>query len=115
MIIEKGVCYGRTTQEVRKLGYPEDNQSNIKVDNVIILTGEEVSEMFPNQHLVLKVIEFKDINALSNFKKAIVLFFKCEGHFASDMVKRLRKEDPKGIYFSATYYDPVLEGDLLWF
>ena len=115
MIIEKGKRYGRTSEEVREFGYPEDNESNIKVDNEIILTDDEVREMFPNQFVVVKVVEYKDIYALSNVTKAIVLYFKCEGHFASNMVKELREKDSSGVYFSGTYYDPALEGDLLWF
>ena len=56
MIIEKGKRYGRTSEEVREFGYPEDNESNIKVDNEIILTDDEVREMFPNQFVVVKVV-----------------------------------------------------------
>ncbi len=115
MIIEKGVRYGRTTEEVREFGFPEDNTNSIKVDNEIVLTDDEIREMFPNQFVVLKAIEFDDIYDLSNFKRAIVKYFKCEGHFSRNVVKKLREKDPEGIYFSETYYDPVLEGDLLWF
>lgn len=114
MIIEKGKRYGRTSEEVRELGYPEDNKSNIKVDNEIILTDDEVREMFPNQHLVIKVLEYKDIYDLANYRKAIVKYFKCEGHFSVEMASKLRK-NIEGIYISDTTYDPALEGDLLWF
>mgnify|MGYP001028164858 CR=1 FL=1 len=115
MIIEKGRCYGRTSDEVREFGYPEDNMSNIKVDNEIVLTGDEVAEMFPNQYVVLKILEYKDIDALSSFTKAIVKYFKCDGPFSAKTAEFLRKEYPGDIYISETYYDPGMEGDLLWF
>lgn len=114
MIIEKGKRYGRTSEEVREFGYPEDNESNIKVDNEMVLTDDEVREMFPNQHLVIKVLEYKDIYDLANYRKAIVKYFKCEGHFSVDMASKLRKNSG-GLYISDTTYDPALEGDLLWF
>lgn len=115
MIIEKGKRYGRTTEEVIKSGYPEDNMANIKVDNEIVLTGDEVAEMFPNQYVVLKVIECKDVDALYSFTKAIVKYFKCDGPFSVKMVDCLKKEYPGDIYFPANFYDAGLEGDLLWF
>lgn len=115
MIIEKGKKYGRTSKEVRESGYPEDNESNIKADNELILTDDEIREMFPNQFVVIKVLEYKDIYDLANYRKAIVKYFKCEGHFSVDMAEKLEQGDPGSIYFSATTYDPALEGDLLWF
>lgn len=115
MIIEKGKCYGRTSDEVRKFGYPEDNMSNIKADNEIILTRKEIREMFPNQFVVLKILEYKDIDDLLNFSKAIVKYFKCEGPFSAQMAEHFRKEHPGEIYISETYYDAGLEDYLLWF
>ena len=115
MIIEKGVRYGRTSEEVRRLGYPEDNQSNIKVDNEMILTDDEIRKMFPNQFVVLKVLKYEDIYDLLNYKQAIVKYFKCEGRFSDRIVDQLEKGDPGCIYISDTTYDPALEGDLLWF
>lgn len=115
MIIEKGKRYGRTTEEVIKSGYPEDNMTNIKVDNEIVLTGDEVAEMFPNQYVVLRILEYKDIDALSSFTKAIVKYFKCDGPFSAKTAELLGKEHPGDIYISETYYDAGLEGDLLWF
>lgn len=115
MIIEKGVRYGRTTKEVMKLGYPKDNTSSIKVDNEIILTDDEVREMFPNQFVILKAVEYEDLYTLLSFKKAVVKYFKCNGEQIMDFLEKLREEDPSGVYFSATNYDPLLEGDLLWF
>lgn len=115
MVIKKGIRYGRTTKEVIEFGFPKDNTGNIKVDNEMVLTDDEVREMFPNQFVVLKAVEFDDIYDLVNFKKAIVKYCKCEGYFARKMVKELSIKDSEGVYFSTTYYDPVLEGDLLWF
>ncbi len=99
----------------RKFGYPDDNMSNIKADNEIILTGDEVRERFPNQFVVLKVLEYKDIDDLLNFSRAIVKYFKCEEHFSAQMAKHFRKEYPEDIYISKTYYDVGLEDYLLRF
>lgn len=115
MVIEKGVRYGRTTEEVMKFGFPEDNESNIKVDNEIVLTDDEVRKMFPNQYVVLKVVDCADIDNIGNFRKAVVKYFKCEGHFSVKMSEKLEDENPGEIYFDGNYYDPALEGDLLWF
>lgn len=82
MDIKKGVCYGRTTEEIMKLGFPEDNESNIKVDNELILTNDEIRGMFPNQYVVLEAVDYDDIFDLGNFKSAIVVYFKCEANFS---------------------------------
>ena len=115
MIIEKGKRYGRTSDEVREFGYPEDNMSNLKVDNEIVLTGDEIREMFPNQFVVAEILEYEDIYDLSNFTKGIVKYFKCDGPFSVRIAEQLEKEHPGNIYFSVTCYDAGLEGDLLWF
>ncbi len=115
MMIEIGVRYGRTTKEVRELGYPEDNENNIKVDNEIVLTDDEIREMFLNQFIVLKIVTYKDIYDLFNDRRVIVKYFKCEGRFSVKAMQNLQKEDPGGVYLSDTNYDPALEGDFLWF
>lgn len=114
MVIEKGACYGRTTEEIKKFGFLEDNESNIKVDNKLDLSRNEVTEMFPNQFVILKAIDCNDIYKLSDSTKVEVLYFKCEPQFAGSMVEYLKNTNPKEIYFAATCYDPALEGDVLW-
>ena len=33
MVIEKGVCYGRTTEDVKKFSFPEDTESHLVFKN----------------------------------------------------------------------------------